>query len=55
MAKGFNTMTGYDFDKTIYDGDCFIDFYKYCLYRRIYLIFFIPIQLIMIVFVFYNL
>ena len=24
-------MNAYDFDKTIYDGDCTADFYKYCL------------------------
>ena len=26
-------MNAYDFDKTIYDGDCTVDFYKYCLKR----------------------
>ena len=31
-------MNAYDFDKTIYDGDCTVDFYFYCLrhYPRIY-------------------
>lgn len=31
-------MNAYDFDKTIYDGDCTVDFYLYCLahYPRIY-------------------
>ena len=27
-------MTGYDFDKTIYDGNSFIDFYLFCLKRH---------------------
>ncbi|MBO4823001.1 MAG: haloacid dehalogenase-like hydrolase [Clostridia bacterium] len=37
-------MTGYDFDKTIYDGNCFVDFYFYCLVRRFYIIFLLPYQ-----------
>lgn len=47
-------MTGYDFDKTIYNGDCFIDFYKYCLTKRMYLIIYIPFQIILAIFTFYN-
>lgn len=47
-------MTGYDFDKTIYDGDSFIDFYFYCLLKRPYLFLLLPFQLIFILFTFYN-
>ena len=46
-------MTGYDFDKTIYDGDCFIDFYKYCLIKRPYLILYIPFQILLGIFTFF--
>ncbi len=37
-------MTGYDFDKTIYDGNCFVDFYFYCLLRRMYIVLLLPYQ-----------
>ena len=37
-------MNGYDFDKTIYDGDSTIDFYIYSLKRNITLIRYLPIQ-----------
>ncbi len=40
-------MNGYDFDRTIYDGDCFVDFYFYCLLRRPYIIIMLPYQLIL--------
>lgn len=43
------TMTGYDFDKTIYDGNCFVDFYFYCLLRRPYIALLLPFQLIVCV------
>lgn len=38
VTKRKNNMNAYDFDKTIYDGDCTVDFYFYCLkhYPRIY-------------------
>ena len=39
-------MTGYDFDKTIYDGNCFVDFYFYCLWRRLYIVLLLPYQTI---------
>lgn len=39
-------MNGYDFDKTIYDGNCFVDFYFYCLLRRPYIVLLLPYQLI---------
>lgn len=39
-------MNGYDFDKTIYNGNCFVDFYFYCLIRRPYLALLWPCQLI---------
>ena len=39
-------MNGYDFDKTIYDGNCFVDFYFYCLLRRPYIILLLPYQLV---------
>lgn len=37
-------MNVYDFDKTIYDGDSTVDFYRYCLRRRPDLIFCMPRQ-----------
>ena len=37
-------MTGYDFDKTIYDGNSFVDFYFYCLLRRFYIALLLPYQ-----------
>ena len=36
-------MNVYDFDETIYDGDSTVDFYKYCLRRRPYIIFRFPL------------
>lgn len=33
----------YDFDKTIYNGDSTIDFYIFCIYKKPYLVFHIPI------------
>ena len=39
-------MIGYDFDKTIYHGNCFVDFYFYCLLRRLYIALLLPYQLI---------
>ncbi len=47
-------MTGYDFDKTIYDGDCFIDFYFFTLLHRPYIIIMLPFQLLFFLFTFYN-
>lgn len=44
-------MVGYDFDKTIYNGDSFIDFYKFVLLRFPYLIIILPFQLIAMAFV----
>jgi len=35
-------MNVYDFDKTIYDGDSTVDFYKYCLKKNIMLIRYLP-------------
>lgn len=40
-------MNGYDFDKTIYDGNSFVDFYFYCLLRRPYILLILPYQLIL--------
>lgn len=39
-------MTGYDFDKTIYKGNSFVDFYFYCLLRRPYIALLLPYQAI---------
>lgn len=39
-------MTGYDFDKTIYAGNCFVDFYFYCLLHRPYIVLLLPYQAI---------
>lgn len=47
-------MNGYDFDKTIYDGDCFIDFYFFCLLKFPYIAILLPLQLILILFSFYS-
>lgn len=44
-------MVGYDFDKTIYNGDSFIDFYLFVLLRFPYLIIILPFQLIAMAFV----
>jgi len=38
-------MNAYDFDKTIYDGDCTIDFYLFCLKKHKHIIFLLPIQI----------
>ena len=35
----------YDFDKTIYDGDSSIDFYKYCLKNNKKVLLQLPVQL----------
>lgn len=40
-------MVGYDFDKTIYSGNSFVDFYFYCLLRRPYIVLLLPYQLIL--------
>lgn len=37
-------MTLYDFDKTVYHGDCTVNFWKHCVLRKPYLALFIPIQ-----------
>ena len=36
-------MNVYDFDETIYDGDSTVDFYKYCLRKKPYIIFRFPL------------
>ncbi len=38
-------MIVYDFDKTIYNGDCTLDFYFYCIRKELSLIRFLPVQL----------
>lgn len=35
-------MVGYDFDKTIYKGDCSVDFFFYMIFSRPYLLIFSP-------------
>lgn len=40
-------MTGYDFDKTIFDGDSFTHLWLYCL-RYVYIIVLLPYQLIVL-------
>lgn len=42
-------MTLYDFDKTVYCGDCTVDFWKYCISRKPYLILGLPYQLFALV------
>jgi HAD superfamily phosphoserine phosphatase-like hydrolase len=42
-------MNGYDFDKTIYDGDSFTHFYVFTLLRRPFLIFTLPLYIIPLV------
>ncbi|UOX69936.1 HAD-IB family phosphatase [Enterocloster bolteae] len=39
-------MNVYDFDKTIYDGDCAVDFYFYCLKKHPIIILCLPRQLL---------
>lgn len=38
-------INAYDFDKTIYDGDSSVDFYKYCLKKNKKVLLNVPIQL----------
>lgn len=40
----------YDFDKTIYQKDCSIEFWKYCLLKKKILIFILPYQVLMFFF-----
>ena len=37
-------MNVYDFDKTIYDGDSTLDFYFFCLKKKPYILFVLPVQ-----------
>lgn len=41
-------MNGYDFDKTIYDGDSSTDFFLYMIFTRPYLLIFFPYFLIIL-------
>ena len=41
-------MNGYDFDKTIYDGDSTTNFFFYIVFHRPYLLLFAPYFLVMI-------
>lgn len=41
-------MKGYDFDKTIYDGDSTTDFFFYIIFHRPYLLIFIPYFLVVL-------
>ena len=41
----FFKMNVYDFDKTIYDGDSTLDFYKFCLKRHPSILFLLPKQI----------
>ncbi len=41
-------MVGYDFDKTIYDGDSTTDFFFYIIFHRPYLLFFVPYFLVVL-------
>lgn len=45
-------MVGYDFDKTLYDGDSFTHFYFFVLSRCPYLVVLLPFQLLCMAFVF---
>ena len=49
VVNGINVLGGlhlnvYDFDGTLYDGDCMVDLYKYCLKRRPYILVVFPSQ-----------
>jgi hypothetical protein len=44
----------YDFDKTIYDGDCTLDFYFYCLIKHPIISFCLPIQVLATALYFLN-
>lgn len=39
-------MNVYDFDGTIYEGDCSVDFFAFCLKKRPWLIFLLPWQIL---------
>lgn len=41
-------MNGYDFDKTIYNGDCLVDFYIYTILRRPFMLFVLPVHFVML-------
>ena len=41
-------MNGYDFDKTIYDGDCLVDFYFYTIIRRPFMLLVLPVHFVML-------
>lgn len=41
-------MNGYDFDRTIYDGDCLVDFYFYTMIRRPFMLLVVPVHLVML-------
>lgn len=43
-------MNGYDFDKTIYDGDSFTAFYFYTLVKRPFLFLIFPVQALLVFF-----
>ena len=46
-------MNGFDFDKTIYRGDCSTNFFFYMIFTRVYLLLFLPYFLV--VFLLYGL
>lgn len=39
-------MNLYDFDKTVYYKDCTVEFWKYCIRRKPYLLFGLPVQVL---------
>jgi len=41
-------LNGYDFDKTIYDGDCLVDFYFYTIIRRPFMLLVLPVHFVML-------
>jgi len=43
-------MNGYDFDKTIYDGDSFLHFYWFCLKKFPFLVLVLPLQGVLVLF-----
>lgn len=44
--KAYSYVNVFDFDYTIYDGDCSIDFFKYCLKKKPSIIRYLPYQML---------
>jgi hypothetical protein len=50
VGKYFMKLSIYDFDETLYDGDCFLDFYLFCLKSKPWKIIYFPYQVTAFIF-----